>query len=270
MEIRKYRVREIKWNELVNIAQFPLPVQVTVPVADLNDPQAQHADVTVTVVSTYMLRQFLADHIDWSFIAPEIGQGDWATDRFADRWIDFLNRKDSVIYRSVRALAMEYNPALTYFKHESGTVDGIEYGRTNVTNSGGLSQSTTSSGKTGSASIGTAGTDGYRETTVNTATADGADVKTISKVSTYDDDTAATLSEVTNEGDTASLSGSTNSAKSVDSGKDTHSRDLYVDGSDALHTTIDMIKAEIEMRLSMDFGKMLLEEFANETLFLEA
>lgn len=270
MEILKYRVREIKWNELVNIAQFPLPVQVTVPVADLNDPQAQHADITVTVVSNYMLRQFLADHIDWSFIAPEIGQGDWATDRFADRWIDFLNRKDSVIYRSVRALAMEYNPALTYFKHESGTVDGIAYGRTNVTNSGGISQSTTYSGKAGSSSMDSAETDGFRPTTVGTSAADAADVKTISKVSTYDDDTVANLSEVTNEGDTASLSGSTNSAKSVDSGTDTHSRDLYTDGSDALHTTVDMIKAEIEMRLSMDFGKMLLEEFASETLFLEA
>lgn len=239
------------------------------PVADLNDPDAVHADVTVDVVTTLMMHNFLVYHLQWKFISPVMGQGDWATLRFADLWNDFVLHKRDDIYRSVRSFVMEYNPALTYFKHEYGDTDSIDYGRTNVTNSGGLSESTATAGKTGTASMGAADSDGYKAVTVSTATATGTNPKTTTGVSTYDSDTPSELSEVETIGDNVTVSGSAQSAKSTDSGTDTHSRDFRVDGSDALHTTVDMIKSEIELRMHTEIGEHLLDLFCNEYLFLD-
>lgn len=234
----------------------------------MNDLDATPTTITVSVITSYMLRQFLSMHLNWSFIAPVIGQGDWATLRFADLYSDFIAHRLSDITRAVRASVMEYNPALTYFKHEHGDTDAINYGRTNVTNSGGLTESTATAGKTGSASMGSPDTDGYKPVTVTTTTTDGTDPQTTTSVTSYDSDTAEKLSDVTTVGDNVTVSGSTQSAKSTDSGTDTHSRDLYVDGSDALHTTVDMVKNEIELRLHVEVGEMLLEIFKNQFLFL--
>lgn len=238
------------------------------PVIDLNDPEATPATITVNVITSYMMRQFLAMHLNWSFIAPVIGQGDWATLRFADMYMDFIAHRLSDITRAVRAAVMEYNPALTYFKHEHGDTDAIKYGRTNVTNSGGLTESTATAGKKGSASMGSPDTDGYKAVTVSGSVSAGDAPTTTTKVTTYDSDSAAELSEVGTTGDNVTISGSTQSAKSTDSGTDTHSRDLYVDGSDALHTTVEMIKNEIEMRLHVEVGDILLNVFKDQYLFL--
>lgn len=234
----------------------------------MNDLDATPTTITVSVITSYMLRQFLTMHLNWSFIAPVIGQGDWATLRFADLYSDFIAHRLSDITRAVRASVMEYNPALTYFKHEHGDTDAINYGRTNVTNSGGLTESTATAGKTGSASMGSPDTDGYKSVTVTNTTTAGTDPKTTTSVTSYDSDTAEKLSDVTTVGDNVTVSGSSQSAKSTDSGTDTHSRDLYVDGSDALHTTVDMVKNEIELRLHVEVGEMLLEIFKNQFLFL--
>lgn len=237
---------------------------------DLNDPEAVHPDITVNVVTQFMLRHFLANHISFRFLAPVVGQGDWATLRFADLWGEFVSHRLPEITRAVRAYVMEYNPALTYFKHEYGDTDSIEYGRTNVTNSGGLTESTASAGKTGSASMGAAGEDGYREMTVSGAASAGSALETETKVTTYDSETEADLTTVTNKGDSVSISGSAQSSKSSDTGTDTHSRDFRIDGSDALHTTVDMVQNEIEMRLHNEIGDKLLNIFAAEYLFLLA
>lgn len=238
------------------------------PVIDLNDPEATPTTITVDVITAYMMRQFLSMHLNWSFIAPVIGQGDWATLRFADMYMDFISHRLPDITRAIRAAVMEYNPALTYFKHEHGETDSIDYGRTNVTNSGGLTESTATAGKTGSASIGSPDDDGYRPMTVSGSSTAGTDPKTTTAVTTYDSDTPSELSDVSTVGDNVTISGSTQSAKSTDSGTDTHSRDLYVDGSDALHTTVEMIKNEIELRLHVEIGDMLLNVFRDQYLFL--
>lgn len=243
---------------------------MTVPVIDLNDPDATHQDVTVYVVTQFMLKHFLANHMSFSFIAPVISQGDLVTLRFAEIWTEFVTHRLPEITRAVRAYVMEYNPALTYFKHEYGDTDSIEYGRTNVTNSGGLTESTISAGKTGSASMGAAGEDGYREMTVSGSASAGSALETETKVTTYDSETEADLTTVTNKGDSVSISGSAQSSKSSDTGTDTHSRDFRIDGSDALHTTVDMVLNEIEMRLHNEIGDKLLNIFAAEYLFLMA
>lgn len=243
---------------------------MTVPVIDLNDPEATHPDITVDVVTSFMLRHFLTNHLSFSFIAPVVGQGDWASLRFAELWSEFVSHRLPEITRAVRAYSMEYNPALTYFKHEHGDTDKIEYGRTNVTNSGGLTESTASAGKTGTASMGAAGEDGYREMTVSSSTSTGNDLETTTHVSTYDSETEADLTTVKNSGDSVSVSGSAQSSKSSDTGTDTHSRDFHIDGSDALHTTVDMVQAELEMRLHNEIGDKLLNIFAAEFLFLLA
>lgn len=234
---------------------------------NLNDPDAPAQSVTVDVITTFMMRYFLIDHFSWGFISPEIGQGDWATLRFADMYNDFIAHKLDDITRAVRAFVMEYNPALTYFKHEFGTMEDITYGRTNVTNSGGMSNTHTKAGYTVSDSMNAADDDGYRAANVGNTFSEGTAVTTTTSVSTYDDDDTKDLSTTTNSGDTASLSGSTQSAKSTDSGNDTHDRDLRVDGSDALHTTIQMIQAELDMRLKTEIGEILLQEFAKRYLF---
>lgn len=234
----------------------------------MNDLDATPTTITVDVITSYMLRQFLTMHLEWSFIAPVIGQGDWASLRFADLYSDFIAHRLSDITRAVRASVMEYNPALTYFKHEHGDTDAIAYGRTNVTNSGGLTESTATAGKTGTASMGSPDTDGYKAVTVTNTTTTGTAPKTTTSVTTYDSDTPAELSDVSTVGDNVTVSGSAQSAKSTDSGTDTHSRDLYVDGSDALHTTVDMIKNEIELRLHVEVGEMLLNIFKDQYLFL--
>lgn len=241
---------------------------MTVPVIDLNDLDATPTTITVDIITTYMMRQFLSMHLDWSFIAPVIGQGDWASLRFAELYSDFIAHRLPDITRAVRAAVMEYNPALTYFKHEHGDIDAIKYGRTNVTNSGGLTESTARAGKTGTASMGSPDTDGYKAVSVNTTTSTGTTPTTTTSVTTYDSDTPAELSNVSTEGDNVTVSGSAQSAKSTDSGTDTHSRDLFVDGSDALHTTVDMVKNEIELRLHVEVGEMLLDIFKNQYLFL--
>ena len=269
MKIKKLKVEDIDYTVLSTLCQSTIPWTVSVTVIDLDDPHDTSHTAIVSVITERMFKHFLADHFSWFFLfMDEEIPANEATTYFAYLWNDFYVRHMDKVEKAVQAERIKYNPALTFFRDESGDSDKITYGGITVSNSGGVSTSHTKLKGTVDPSIGSADTDGYRATTPGTIT-DGAAPTSSTKVGTYDtSDSVEKMTEVENTGDTASKSGSTQSAKTQTSGNDTHSRDMHFEGSDALHTSTQMVEAEISMRLSIDIGKKLLELFASENLYL--
>lgn len=265
----KYNISEIDWDNLTSIANIHIPFQVTVDVVDITDPEATPTTATVDVVTSLMMRDFLVEHYDWWFLSPIIGQGDWATLRFADMWEDFVAYKTAGVTRAVTAMCAEYNPVFSYYRHEDGTTDKITYNGTRVNNSGAASSSSSRNGQKGSPTVGGEDEDGYRAISPELNGSNGTTPETTTSVTTYDSETFANQTKVESKGDSMSISGSTQSAKETHTGDDEHTRNLVISGSNpALKSVVDVIQTEVQFRLNTDVGRLLLDEFANRYLWM--
>lgn len=270
MKIKTFNISDLDYSVVTTLCQSTIPLTVSVTVINMDDPHDVSHTAVISVVTDRMMKHFLASHYSWKFLFmdEEIATNETET-YFSYIWNDFVVRHKDDIEKAVQAEQMEYNPALTFFRDESGDSDKITYNSTAVTNAGGIASATSRAGKTVSDSMGTADTEGYREASVGTAFSAGVKPSNTTTVSTYDDDDFKNLTKSESDGDSATLSGSTSSSKLQNTGDDTHSRDMHFEGSDALHTSTQMVEAEVDMRLGLHIGRRVLNMFADEYLFMD-
>lgn len=269
MKIKTHRIADIDYTVLSALCTSTIPLTVTVTVIDMDDPHDVSHTALISVVTDRLMKHFLAEHYNWRFLYmdEEITTNEVET-YFSYIWNDFVVRHKDDMEKAVQAEQIVYNPAMTFFRDETGDSDKITYGAIQVANSGGISTSHTKMKGQTTPSIGSADTDGYRSVTVNGISAASEGPTTTNSVTTYDDSSTPSTSTTSESvGDTASESGSTSSAKTTTGGSDTHSRDMHFEGSDALHTSTQMVEAEINMRLGLHIGRRFLEMFADEYLF---
>ena len=267
-DLKIYKIRDIDWTALSASQSFQCPLTVAVTVVDMDDREHSITQ-TVTVISLLEMREYLIKHFSWSWLDVELTPEPTAEQRFEHIWNTFVDMKSEQISRSVTAWMIKYNPCLTFFRDEFGDSDKIEYASKVLDITGNYSSSMSQAG----------GTTGVTSTTYSDGDnplwikfspdgiSTGTKPKTTVSVGTYDDDTGKYQSDTENEGQTASLASNQASGKSEHQGTDTHSRDMHFEGSDALHTSTQMVHEEIEMRMKEDIGLRLLDEFTREFLF---
>ena len=269
MKIKTFNISDLDYSVVTTLCQSTIPLTVSITLIDMDNPHDVSHTAVISLVTDRMMKHFLANHFSWKFIFmdEEITTNETET-YFSYLWNDFVVRHKDDFEKAAQAEQITYNPAMTFFRDEKGDSDKITYGGTTVSNSGGVSTSHTKLKGTVDPQMLDADTDGYRPADPGTIS-DGTAPTSTTKVGTYDtSDSVEKMTEVENTGDTASKSGSTQSAKTQTSGNDTHSRDMHFEGSDALHTSTQMVEAEVEMRLGMNLGRRILEKFASECLFM--
>lgn len=264
-------IKDIDWSELVRSQNFKCPLKTTVLVYDLSDPSTTPVSTEVTLVKLLDMREFLIAHYDYKWLDTKFTSDESlmeAWKRFEYVWNLFVEHKEEAINRAVTAWMAKYRPGSAFYRREHGDSDKITYASTVVNNGGSKSSSYSVAGGSVSVTVGTADTDGYRSVTPGDPSVDGSKLPTTTtKVTTYDSATEDDTSQTENKGQNGSLNGSTNSSKTFRTGDDTHSKDIVNEGTEMGKGLAQAIQDEIGMRLTIDIGYELLQEFADKYLF---
>lgn len=265
------KIKDIDWSSLVGSLNFKCPLKCNVLVYDLSDPSVTPVSTEVTLIKLLDMREFLIAHYDWKWLDtkfsndPDVME---AWKRFEYVWDLFVEHKEEAINRAVTAWMAKYRPGSAYYRREHGDSDKLAYNSTIVNNGGSKSSSYSLAGGSVTVSVGTADTDGYRTVTPGDPSENSDKYPTTTtKVTTYDSTTEADTSQTENKGQNGSLNGSTNSSKTSRTGDDTHSKDVVTEGTEKNKGLAQAIQEEIGMRLNIDIGYALLDEFADRYLF---
>ena len=265
------KVKDIDWSSLVGSLNFKCPLKATVMVYDLSDPSVTPVSTEVTLIKLLDMREFLIAHYDWKWLDTKFSNDpdvmeEWK--RFEYLWNLFVEHKEEAINRAVTAWMAKYRPGSAFYRREHGDSDKITYASTIVNNGGSKSSSYSVAGGSVSVSVGGADTDGYRAITPGDPSVSATALPTTTtSVTTYDSDTEEDTSQTENKGQNGSLNGSTNSSKTSRTGDDTHSKDIVNEGTEMGKGLAQAIQDEIGMRLNIDIGYALLDEFADRYLF---
>lgn len=265
------KVKDIDWSSLVGSQNFKCPLKTNVLVYDLSDPSASPVATEVTVLKLLDMREFLIAHYDWKWLDTEFSSDPdvmEAWKRFEYIWNLFVEHKEEAINRAVTAWMAKYRPGSAFYRREHGDSDKLEYNSTVVNNGGSKSSSYSVAGGSVSVSVGGADTDGYRAITPGDPSVSATALPTTTtSVTTYDSATQEDTSQTKNAGQNGSLNGSTNSSKTYRTGDDTHSKDIVNEGTEMGKGLAQAIQDEIGMRLTIDIGYALLDEFADRFLY---
>lgn len=265
--LMKYKIKDIDWNALAGSQTFTCPVQVTVTVYDLSDPSVTPVTTTVNVVQLLDMRDFLILHYDWAFLDTEFTPAVPAEQRFETIWNHFIDHKSEAISRAVTAWMAKYRPGSAFYRREHGDSDKLTYNSTVINNGGSKSSSYSVAGGSVTVSVST-DTDGYRTFTPSEPVVNSSALPTTTtRVTTYDSSTENDSSENEDKGQNGSLNGMTSSGKMDRIGDDTHSKDIVNEGTEMGKGLAQAISDEIGMRLSVDIGYQLLDDFAVRYLF---
>lgn len=265
------KIKDIDWSSLVGSQNFKCPLKTTVLVYDLSDPTATPVSTEVTVIKLLDMREFLIAHYDWKWLDTEFTNDESlmeAWKRFEYIWNLFVEHKEEAINRAVTAWMAKYRPGSAFYRREHGDSDKLVYNSTVVNNGGSKSSSYSVAGGSVSVTISGADADDYRAVTPGDPSVNSSALPTTTtSVTTYDSETEADTSQTENKGQNGSLNGSTNSSKMTRTGDDTHSKDIVNEGTEMGKGLAQAIQDEIGMRLSIDIGYALLDEFANRFLY---
>lgn len=265
------KVKNIDWSSLVGSLNFKCPLKATVMVYDLSDPSVTPVSTEVTLIKLLDMREFLIAHYDWKWLDTKFSNDpdvmeEWK--RFEYLWNLFVEHKEEAINRAVTAWMAKYRPGSAFYRREHGDSDKITYASTIVNNGGSKSSSYSVAGGSVSVTVGTGDTDGYRTITPGDPSVSATALPTTTtSVTTYDSATEEDTSQTENKGQNGSLNGNTSSSKTSRTGDDTHSKDIVNEGTEMGKGLAQAIQDEIGMRLNIDIGYALLDEFADRYLF---
>lgn len=269
--LTKKRIKDIDWSTLSASLNFKCPLKTTVLVYDLSDPSVTPVSTEVTVIKLLDMREFLIGHYDWCWLDTIYTEDESlmeAWKRFEYIWNLFVEHKEEAINRAVTAWMAKYRPGSAFYRREHGDSDKLVYNSTVVNNGGSKSSSYSIAGGSVSVSVGGADSDGYRGVTPGDPVENSGKLPTTTtRVTSYDSATEEDSSQTENKGQNGSLNGMTSSGKTTRTGDDTHSKDIVNEGTEMGKGLAQAIQDEIGMRLTIDIGYKLLDEFADRFLF---
>lgn len=269
--LTKKKIKDIDWSSLVGSQNFKCPLKTNVLVYDLSDPTATPVSTEVTVIKLLDMREFLIAHYDWFWLDTVFTNDESlmeAWKRYEYIWNLFVEHKEEAINRAVTAWMAKYRPGSAFYRREHGDSDKLVYNSTVVNNGGSKSSSYSVAGGSVSVTISGADADDYRAVTPGDPSVSATALPTTTtRVTSYDSATEEDSSETENKGQNGSLNGMTSSGKTTRTGDDTHSKDIVNEGTEMGKGLSQAIQDEIGMRLTIDIGYKLLDEFADRYLF---